>query len=168
MKEKREGICQLKYIHQLGEYSRSNKFFEDLRWKVRHVKSKAIRLKGKVLPRGNSSVLSVLVSPRSVAAINPGDLVRIRSREEVRKMLDQHGVYKGCTFQPDMYDYCGKIRKVSKRVDYFYDEVKEKLCKCRNLFILEGVYCTGKKRLYKDRCDLNCYPFWHKDWLERV
>ena len=166
MKEQREGICQLKYIHRLGEYSRSDRFLEDLRWKVRHVKSKVMRLKGILLPRGNPPGPSALFSHRRVAAINPGDLVRVRSRTEVQQLLDQHGVYKGCTFQPDMYDHCGQIRKVSRRVDYFYDEVKEKLCKCKDLFILEGVYCTGRKRLYTDRCDLNCYPFWHKDWLE--
>ena len=65
----------------------------------------------------------------------------------------------------EMFFHCSKKYRVLKPVEYFYDEVAKRMLKTNNLFILDGVSCTGKKRLYFESCDLNCYFFWHKDLL---
>jgi len=100
--------------------------------------------------------------------IPAGDQARVLSQEDIRNMVDYRGIYKGCPFLEEQYAYCGNTYEVLKEVDYFYDERKDKLCKCKDIVVLEGTFCSGKQKLYSESCDLNCYFFWHKDWLERV
>ena len=100
--------------------------------------------------------------------MNPGDTVKVLSREKIIRLLDYRGIYKGCPFIEEMYDHCNKEYKVLKEANYFYDEIKQKLCKCKDIVVLEGTICSGKQKLYKETCDLRCYFFWHKDWIEKV
>jgi hypothetical protein len=66
-----------------------------------------------------------------------------------------------------MYEYCGKEYKVIKKVDYFFDETKQKMCKCNGIFLLDGAYCTGKTA-YLALCGRNCFYFWQASWLKKV
>ena len=102
------------------------------------------------------------------ALIHAGDTVKILSKKRIINLLDYRGIYKGCPFIEEMYDHCDKKYKVLKEANYFYDEIKKKLCKCKDVVVLEGTICSGKQKLYKETCDLRCYFFWHKDWLEKV
>jgi hypothetical protein len=97
-----------------------------------------------------------------------GDKLKVKTKEEIRSILDENGGSQRCIFTPEMYGYCGKEARVFKRVDYFYDEVKSKMCKCRNLFPLEGFFCSGKREAFPDVCDRNCFLFWDSSWLEKV
>ena len=67
-----------------------------------------------------------------------------------------------------MFTHCGKEYNVLKEANYFYDEVKQKLFKCKEIVILDDTICSGKQKVYKEKCDLRCYFFKHKDWLEKV
>ena len=100
--------------------------------------------------------------------LSPGDVVRVKSGEEIAALLDDSGSTKGCVFTPEMYERCGKTYQVLKRVDYFYDEVKKKMCRCRNIVLLEGAVCSGRRRVFPADCDRNCFQFWHVAWLEEV
>ena len=108
--------------------------------------------------------MTTLEKPNIVA----GDTVRVLSQKQIRSMLDYRGIYKGCPFLGEQFAYCGNSYKVFKEVRYFYDERKNKLCKCNDMVLLEGTFCSGKQKLYSESCDLNCYFFWHKDWLEKI
>ena len=92
---------------------------------------------------------------------------RIR-QQNIQKLLNNKRMYKGCPFMHEMYGFCGRQLEVLRRVDYFYEEVSHKLCKGKDLVILKGGHCNGKKRLYFGNCDLNCYFFWHKDFLVKI
>lgn len=98
-------------------------------------------------------------------AIKSGDLVTVRSKKEIRGILDCHEKYDGCLFIDEMYEHCDKTYKVLKNVDYFFDEAKQKFCGCKDLVILDGVVCSGRQRLYKETCDRSCFFFWHTAWL---
>ncbi len=100
--------------------------------------------------------------------IHPGDLVRVRPRREIKRLLDRHGKYRGCTFTHEMYTYCDRKFRVHKNIETFFDETKQKMCRCRNTVILDGAVCSGRQRLYAERCDRNCFFFWQTDWLEKV
>jgi len=100
--------------------------------------------------------------------INVGDTVKVRSREEIWSLLDDHNRYKGCLFIDEMYQHCSNTYKVLKKVCYFFDEAKQKVCKCEEMVILEGVLCSGWQRLYSVSCDRNCFFFWHAEWLQAV
>ena len=100
--------------------------------------------------------------------IKEGDMVCVRPKDEIQNELDDAGKYKGCWFIDEQYDYCGKEFRIAKRVDYFFDEAKQKMVKCKNMFFLEGVLCSGRQRLYSVSCDRNCFLFWHIAWLEKI
>ena len=97
-----------------------------------------------------------------------GDIVHIKSKDEIKSLLDEKNASGGCVFTPEMYKYCGQQFRVHKRVDYFYDEVKAKMCKCKNLYLLEGAFCSGERRAFPNNCDRNCFLFWHSSWLIKV
>ena len=161
-------FCQLTSINGLKQ---KNSWINDLlqiRVKMmRPTKRRVIFIKNKLfralLPREGETVQDFEKVP-----VSPGEIVRIRSKREIRSMLDNHEKYKGCLFIDEMYEHCGKTYKVLKAVSYFFDEARQKMCKCKDTVILEGVVCSGRQRLYSIGCDRNCFFFWHKDWLKKV
>jgi hypothetical protein len=100
--------------------------------------------------------------------MRPGDMVRVRSKQEIQSMLDPWAKYKGCLFVGRMYQYCDKIYPIFKEVDFFYDEAKQRMCKCKDIVLLDNVLCNGRQKLYLQDCDRSCFYFWHKDWLEKI
>jgi hypothetical protein len=156
-------MCQLEFIDELGQEST---------W----LNSKWQALMAKCL--GYVSWLKTVISLREAhtrpsesggktpslthGQIQPGDVVRIRSRHDIRKTLDTSGRTNGCRFTNDMYSHCGKEYTVFKKVDHFFDENKGRTCKCRNLFLLEGAHCA------RGTCHRYCFFFWHVGWLEKV
>ena len=100
--------------------------------------------------------------------IKTGDTVLIRTKSEITLALDNYGGTKGCIFLREMFDHCGKKYKIYKVVNHFFDETKDRIVRCRNIVILEDVYCSGERRLLKHPCDRNCFMFWHQDWMEKV
>jgi hypothetical protein len=100
--------------------------------------------------------------------LKANDWVRVKSKREIAQILDYKDSSGGCVFSPEMYSFCGKNYRVFKNVNSFYDEVKEKECKCRNIVLLEGVFCSGKRKALPQDCDRNCFYFWHHSWLEKI
>jgi hypothetical protein len=49
-----------------------------------------------------------------VLDLQPGELVRIRSLEEIRSTLDEAERYRGLYFMPEMEEFCGKKFRVFK------------------------------------------------------
>jgi hypothetical protein len=105
----------------------------------------------------------------SSSSLKAGDIVRVRSKEQIMQTLDENKRLEGCYFRSDMWQYCGGEYKVFKRVDYFFDESSSKMRKARNMVLLEGLYCSGELPMYfKHRCDRSCFFFWKDAWLEKV
>lgn len=100
--------------------------------------------------------------------IRPGDIVKVLEITEIKSLLEDINNNKRCIFLDEMYKFCGKEYVVLKEVEYFFDEVKNKMCRCNNIYMLKGVTCSGSKRLYSVKCDRNCFFFWHKDWLIKL
>ena len=100
--------------------------------------------------------------------LRPGDIVRVRSKEEILQTLDKNNMLKGCYFMNEMWKYCGSQQKVLKRVNYFFDERGAKYYKASDTVILKGLCCSGKLENFMPKCDRNCYVFWKEDWLEKI
>ncbi len=98
--------------------------------------------------------------------LQPGDLVRIRSKEDIRATLDDWNRLKGCGFLEEMWPYCSTEQRVYKRVEQFMDERDYVVKKCRKLVILDGVFCHGTVDFGK--CDRTCFFFWREEWLEKI
>ena len=161
--------CQLTDMCKLQQpNSRLNDLFQiriTLIWSAR---KKGIYLKNKTFRsimgrtgQGNPETISQ-------TEIMPGDTVKVREKSEIKNILNDWGGTKGCIFTPEMYERCGKTYKVYKKIDHFYDEVKERMCKCKDIYLLEGALCSGKRRMFSENCDRCCFQFWHKDWLEKI
>jgi hypothetical protein len=100
--------------------------------------------------------------------IYPGDAVKVKSKKEISSMLDCNRKYMGCFFMNEMYDCCEREYIVHNKIDFFFDETKNKMCKCNNIFLLEDSTCSGKRKLYMQKCNRGCYFFWNKDWLVKA
>ncbi len=156
--------CQVEHIDIVGrENTLANRLYQ---FPVRNLK----RLKMAVSELRGS--LSRRKAPASCGlpqlALRPGDIVTVRSPEEIRSTLDVTGALGGCHFMREMYAYCGQTYRVLKVVEQFYDEVTQKVCRCRDTVILEGTVCSGRQRLYRSQCDRNCFFFWRTAWLQKI
>jgi hypothetical protein len=102
--------------------------------------------------------------------IQPGEMVRVRSREEIVKTLDPNKKNRGLFFDVEMVPYCEKgTYKVLSRVDRIIDEKTGKLIRLPNpCLILDGVTCSGMHSSSRMFCPRHVYPFWREIWLKRV
>lgn len=98
--------------------------------------------------------------------LNAGDLVLVKSKEEILKTLNNWNQLKGCAFMEEMWPYCGTKQKVLKRVEKFLDERDYLIKKCKGIIILENVMCQGTKDF--GPCDRSCFFFWREEWLEKI
>jgi hypothetical protein len=98
--------------------------------------------------------------------LKEGDLIRVRSFEEIKRTLDPFGELKGCAFLQEMRQYCGTEQKVFKVMHRFMDERDYKMKKTRGLILLENVFCSGTPVF--GPCDRSCFLYWREEWLEKV
>jgi hypothetical protein len=98
--------------------------------------------------------------------LEAGDLVRVRSLEEIEATLDRWRHLKGCGFLSEMAGYCGTTQRVLKRVERFIDERDYRLKKTSGIVLLEGVMCSGTAST--GRCDRACLFFWREEWLDKL
>ena len=113
-------------------------------------------IKGKVTGR----------TPTEELNLQPGELVRIKSREEIMATLDQNLLNRGMGFDAEMSRHCGRTAVVQSRVDKCLDERTGRLLTMKNpCIILERTVCTGA---FTSACPREYVPFWREIWLERV
>jgi len=115
---------------------------------------------------GRAKTLNTASDAQPSARLNAGDLVRVRSREEIEATLDRWGSLKGCGFLKEMAGYCGTTQRVLKRVERFIDERDYRLKKAGGIVLLEGLLCSGTATT--GRCDRACFFFWREEWLEKL
>lgn len=98
--------------------------------------------------------------------IKAGDVVTVLSREEITSTLDSHGALRGCIFVPEMFSFCDNTYRVYKKVIYFFDEVNQRMCRCKDTVLLTSVHCSGERKAFSAPCDRNCFYFWNTRWLK--
>lgn len=102
----------------------------------------------------------------SVVCLKAGDLVRVRSREEIEATLDTRKEFKGCAFLQDMWQYCGTVQRVLQPMERFLDERDYRVKKCKGIVLLEGIICRGAAVF--GQCNRCCHLFWKEEWLEKI
>ncbi len=138
---------------------------------VRRTVSKALRLAGLKTARKKSARVAAGTGTPAEEVLNlqPGELVEVKSLEEILDTLDVGrvgvGRNKGLLFMLPMPNFCGKRYRVYKRLNRILLEATGELKKVKNTVLLEGVVCDGKD-FYA--CDRSCYHFWREIWLKRV
>jgi hypothetical protein len=110
--------------------------------------------------------ISTLAVQKEARALQAGDLVRVRSNEQIQATLDHWNRLRGCDFMEEMWAFCGETHRVLKRVDKFLDERTYTIRRSRGIVVLEGVMCAGTRDL--GACDRCCLFFWREEWLEKI
>lgn len=98
--------------------------------------------------------------------LQPGDLVRVKSREEIIATLDKSHKNRGLSFDHEMARFCGKTARVRSRVSRLIEERNGEMVEIKSdCIILDGVVCPGDYHLF---CTRSIYSYWREIWLERV
>lgn len=98
--------------------------------------------------------------------LRAGELVEVRSREEIFATLDSRGELESLPFMPEMEAWYGRRARVFRRVDKIFDWITSSgLRRMRNTVILEGFRCNGSAH---GGCQADCPILWKEAWLRRV
>jgi hypothetical protein len=105
-------------------------------------------------------------TPTGALDLRPGELVRVKSKEEIVGTLDGNNRNRGMKFDAEMLKYCGRQARVLGRVERIIDEPTGRMLELKNpCILLEDVICTGD---FHRLCPRGTYPYWREIWLERV
>jgi hypothetical protein len=106
----------------------------------------------------------ILMAKEDVLDLRTGELVEVKTEEEVRQTLDDSGRTCGLGFMEGMSQHYGKAYRVYKPVRTVILEGTGEVRRIRNTVLLEGVICDGERL----GCDRSCFYFWKESWLRRV
>jgi hypothetical protein len=115
---------------------------------------------------GKSQVSPAPIANVANTRLKAGDLVRVRSRQEIEATLDNWRELKGCAFLEYMWQYCDTTQRVLQPMERFLDERDYRVKKCKGIILLDGVICHGTPTF--GRCDRCCHLFWREEWLEKI
>ena len=108
-------------------------------------------------------------TPSDKLNLRPGELVQIKSHEEILHTLDKNNKNRGLWFDAEQVPYCGKTARVLCRVEKIINERTGKMMKLPNdCLILEGVYCRAHYSSDRLFCPRSIYSYWREVWLRRV
>jgi hypothetical protein len=113
------------------------------------------------IPRGGRT-------PALKLNIQPGELVRVKSYDEILDTLDEQYLNRGMQFHAELVPYCGRTLRVIKRIERIINEKNGQLIELKNpCIILHGTECEGcfGRPLF---CPRGCYAYWREIWLERL
>jgi hypothetical protein len=98
--------------------------------------------------------------------LRAGDIVEVRSLEEILATLDSNGALEAMPFMPEMVKYCGKRFRVAKRAHKTCNTVDNTGgARVREAVHLENVRCDGAGH---GGCQASCLMFWKEAWLKPV
>jgi hypothetical protein len=98
--------------------------------------------------------------------LRAGDIVEIRSAEEILSTLDEAGDVENLPFMPEMLKFCGQRVRVYKRADKTCDTIEYSGSRRMfNTVHLDGLRCNGCAH---GGCQAGCLLFWKEAWLRRA
>jgi hypothetical protein len=105
-------------------------------------------------------------SQRQDPAYRRGDVVRVRSAEEILATLDSNGTINGMPFMPEMLQYAGQEFPVYASAHKTCDAINLTGTSRRleKMAHLNGLRCDGSAH---GGCQAGCLLFWREEWLER-
>lgn len=98
--------------------------------------------------------------------LRKGEVVQVRSREEILATLDPDGTLGGLPFMPEMLQYAGQTFTVHARADKTCDTVNMTGTsrEMERTVHLSGLRCDGSAH---GGCQARCLLFWREEWLRR-
>ncbi len=101
--------------------------------------------------------------------LQPGEMVEVRSHEEIAATLDDSGRNRGLWFDREMVPFCGGRFRVQDRVERIVNEATGRMINIsRDCIVLAGVVCSGEDSTGRWFCPRATYSYWREEWLRRV
>lgn len=108
-------------------------------------------------------------TPTAILDLKPGELVRVKSYQEILKTLDKNSRNRGLWFDSEMVYFCGGTYRVAKRVRRILDEKTGKMLSFSNpCIVLQNVFCRAVTTKYRLFCPRSNLIYWREIWLERL
>jgi len=105
---------------------------------------------------------------QTISRLHPGDLVEVRTPDEILQTLDTEGALDQLPFMPEMVEFCGRRFRVFKRAFktcYYNTHSGMRKFRADDVMLLEGLRCSGAEH---DGCQKACMIFWREAWLRKV
>ena len=124
---------------------------------------------GLPFPRYHGTIAPGEPTPIANLNLQPGDLVRVKTYEEILATLNTNNRNRGMSFDGEMMPFCGRIFRVRGRVETFVDEKTGYLKKMKTPAVLvEGTYCRARYSNHRMFCPRGILAWWREAWLERI
>lgn len=125
-------------------------------------------INGVPYPQKRGTIPAGQPTPMADLNLQPGELVRVKSHEEILATLD--GLKnRGMFFDAELVPYCNRVYRVQKRVTNFVNEQTGQVSRLKTpAVILEDVWCRSRYSNCRMFCPRSIYPWWREIWLERV
>jgi hypothetical protein len=105
-------------------------------------------------------------TPKETLDLQPGELVEVRSKEEIFETLDQQNFNRGLRFDVEALRYCGRRARVLRRVTRIIDDATGKMIHIPgDCIVLDGFVCVAD---YHQNCPRAIWQYWREIWLRRV
>jgi hypothetical protein len=102
-------------------------------------------------------------SPQQNLRLQPGQMVRVKSKNAIEMTLNRNSRNRGLGFGEDMHFYCGGSYRVAASIDRIVHEGTGELLQLKTpSILLEGVTGIGGSILNPQ----NEFYFWREIWLE--
>lgn len=125
--------------------------------------------RGTPFPRKTGSIPDGRPTPTGALNLQPGELVRIKSHDEILKTLDTRSRNRGLYWDAEEVPYCGGKYRVLKRVTKIINERTGKMREMKTpSVILDNVICQSRYSECRLFCPRSIYSYWREIWLDRV
>ncbi len=120
-------------------------------------------------PRRLGSIPRGQRTPVASLNLRPGELVRVRSLQEIEPTLDTAGQNRGLYFDPEQVPYVNGTYRVLRRVERIISEKTGRMLELRTpSVVLESVVCQGRYGACRMFCPRSSYALWREAWLDRI
>ena len=124
---------------------------------------------GLPFPRHRGTLPGGEPGPLATLNLQPGELVRVKSYEEILATTNRDNKNRGMSFDGEMMPYCGRTYRVRSRVERFIDEKTGKIRTLKTpAVILDDVFCRARYSYHRMYCPRSIFSWWREVWLERV
>ncbi len=124
---------------------------------------------GTLFPRKPGLIPEGKPTPSGTLNLQPGELVRVKSHEEILKTVDSGNKNRGMYWDAELVPYCGGTYQILKRVTKIIDEKTGKMVEMKSpCIVLDSVVCQARYSQCRMLCPKEMYPYWREIWLERV
>jgi hypothetical protein len=105
-------------------------------------------------------------APGGTLNLRVGELVEVRTEEEILATLDEKGELDSLPFMPEMLNYCGQQFTVHKVANTLCDTITGTgMRRMRDAVHLADVRCDGRAH---GGCQTACLVYWKEAWLKRA